>query len=174
MTSIEDITASIIFREGGFVYDPDDPGGPTKYGVTLAIARQHNLDKDGDGWVTAEDVKRLTKTDAKRIILHAFFRKPKIDKLPKALHPTVSDMQVNAGANAIKILQRLLAKFDQPVNVDGVLGIWACLPTLAKSAEISKTKTYLDLFEKAFAPRHWRAETFLRIPKFGDRKNSFA
>ena len=55
-----------------------------------------------------------------------------------------------------------------------ILGIWACLPTLAKSAEISKTKTYLDLFEKAFAPRHWRAETFLRIPKFGDRKNSFA
>ena len=122
MTSIEDITASIIFREGGFVYDPDDPGGPTKYGVTLATARQHNLDKDGDGWVTAEDVKRLTKTDAKQIILHAFFRKPKIDKLPKALHPTVFDMQVNAGANAIKILQRLLAKFDQPVNVDGVLG----------------------------------------------------
>ena len=119
---IEQITAEIISREGGYVNDPDDPGGPTKYGVTLATARQHNLDKDGDGWVTAEDVKRLTKADAKRIFIHSYFRKPKIDKLPKALHPTVFDMQVNAGANAIKILQRLLAKFDQPVNVDGALG----------------------------------------------------
>ena len=50
---IEQITAAIISREGGFVNDPDDPGGPTKYGVTLATAQQHNLDKNGDGRVTA-------------------------------------------------------------------------------------------------------------------------
>lgn len=120
--TIEEITADIVAREGGYVNDPDDPGGPTKYGVTLATARQHKLDKDGDGRVTAEDVKRLTKEDATRIFLHSYFRKPKIDKLPKALHATVFDMQVNAGANAIKILQRLLCEFDQPVSVDGALG----------------------------------------------------
>ena len=120
--TIEEITADIVAREGGYVNDPDDPGGPTKYGVTLATARQHKLDKDGDARVTAEDVKRLTKEDATRIFLHSYFRKPKIDKLPKALHATVFDMQVNAGANAIKILQRLLCEFNQPVSVDGALG----------------------------------------------------
>ena len=122
MQTIEHITAAIISREGGYVNDPDDPGGPTKYGVTLATARQHNLDKNGDGRVTAEDVKRLTTDDAEQIFIHSYFRKPKIDKLPKALHATVFDMQVNAGANAIKILQRLLASFDQTVSVDGALG----------------------------------------------------
>lgn len=120
--TIEEITADIVAREGGYVNDPDDPGGPTKYGVTLATARQHNLDKNGDGRVTAEDVKRLTKEDAAQIFLHSYFRKPKLDKLPKEMHATVFDMQVNAGANAIKILQRLLGEFNQPVSVDGALG----------------------------------------------------
>ena len=54
-----------------------------------------------------------------------------------------------------------------------ILGIWACLSTLAKSAEISKTKTYLDLFEKAFAPRHWRAETFFMYPQIWRQKKLF-
>ena len=72
--------------------------------------------------MTAQDVKQLTKVDAKRIFIHAYICKPKIDKLPKALHPTVFDIQVNVGSNAIKILQRLLASFDQPVSVDGALG----------------------------------------------------
>ena len=120
--TIEEITADIVAREGGYVNDPDDSGGPTKYGVTLATARQHDLDKNGDGRVTAEDVKRLTTADAKQIFLHSYFRKPKIDKLPKALHATVFDMQVNAGANAVRILQRLLREFNYPVSVDGALG----------------------------------------------------
>ena len=72
--------------------------------------------------MTVEDVKRLTTTDAEHIFIHSYFRKPKIDKLPKALHATVFDMQVNAGANAIKILQRLLGEFDQTVSVNGALG----------------------------------------------------
>lgn len=86
---IEQITAEIISRGGGHVNGIDDPGGPTIFGVTLVTARQHHRDKIGDGRVREEDEKRLTKTDTKRIILHAFFRKPKIDKLSKALqtHP---------------------------------------------------------------------------------------
>jgi hypothetical protein len=92
MQKIEHITAAIISREGGYVNDPDDLGGPTKFGVTLATAQGHNLDKNGDGRVTAEDVKRLTTDDAAQIFIHSYFRKPKIDKLPKALHPTVFDL----------------------------------------------------------------------------------
>ena len=34
MQSIHEIASDIVAREGGFVNDPDDPGGATKYGVT--------------------------------------------------------------------------------------------------------------------------------------------
>ena len=39
MHDIEEITAEIVRREGGFVNDPDDPGGATKYGVTIHTLR---------------------------------------------------------------------------------------------------------------------------------------
>ena len=35
MHSVESIAAEIVRREGGYVNDPDDPGGATKHGVTL-------------------------------------------------------------------------------------------------------------------------------------------
>ena len=35
MHSVESIAAEIVRREGGFVNDPDDPGGATRHGVTL-------------------------------------------------------------------------------------------------------------------------------------------
>lgn len=38
------------------------------------------------------------------------------------LQPSVFDMYVNAGANAIRILQRLLGQMGYDVAVDGVLG----------------------------------------------------
>ena len=47
---------------------------------------------------------------------------PNIHLLPQALQATMFDMQVNAGGNAIKILQRLLGQFQAQVSVDGALG----------------------------------------------------
>ena len=35
MKSVEDIARAIVVREGGYVNDPDDPGGATNFGVTI-------------------------------------------------------------------------------------------------------------------------------------------
>lgn len=50
--------------EGGFVNLPDDPGGATKYGISLKYAQMVGLDKDNDGDTDAEDIKLLTVQDA--------------------------------------------------------------------------------------------------------------
>lgn len=117
MQTVDEITAEIVKREGGYVNDPDDPGGPTKYGVTIHTLRRLRGDQ-----ITAADVRALTVQEAVDIYKVHYFEKPRIDELPGPLQATVYDMQVNAGANAIRILQRLLPEFGETVSVDGGLG----------------------------------------------------
>jgi lysozyme family protein len=122
MRSVTDIAEEIIAREGGYVNDPDDPGGATNFGVTIHTMRRLGIDLDGDGDVDPGDVRRLTRARARDIYVEHYFRRPGIAGLPEALQPSVFDMYVNAGSNAVRILQRLLADFGHPATVDGVIG----------------------------------------------------
>lgn len=122
MTDIEAIASEIVAREGGYVKDPDDPGGATKYGVTLGTLRRLGVDVDGDGRVGESDVKRLDRATAVRIFLEHYYRRPGIASLPEPLQASVFDMYVNAGTNAVKILQRLLGRMGERVATDGIIG----------------------------------------------------
>ncbi|WP_134679250.1 holin-associated N-acetylmuramidase [Paracoccus ravus] len=122
MKTVEQIAREIVTREGGYVNDPDDPGGATNYGVTLTTLRGLGEDGNGDGKVDLEDLKALDRADAQRIFVTHYFRKPRLGELPEPLQPSVFDMQVNAGANAVKILQRLLTRMGFATNPDGVIG----------------------------------------------------
>lgn len=117
-----DIAREIVAREGGYVNDPADPGGATNYGVTIHTMRRLALDLTGDGRVGIDDVKRLTRDQAVEIFLRDYFEKQGIDRLPRCLQASVFDMYVNAGANAVKILQRLLTDLGWPLVADGVIG----------------------------------------------------
>ncbi len=122
MLNVAQVAAEIVAREGGYVNDPDDPGGPTKYGVTLATLRRLNRDLTGDRRVTEADIRALTEAEAARIFVDQFFKAPGLDRLPEAIQPSVFDMYVNSGANAVRILQRLLCDMRMAVDVDGVIG----------------------------------------------------
>ncbi|MCT8328629.1 holin-associated N-acetylmuramidase [Albidovulum sediminis] len=122
MPSVEEIARDIAAREGGYVNDPDDPGGATRHGVTLATMRRLGIDLDGDGQVTAADVRRLTRARAEEIFVEEYFRRPGLALLPEAVQASVFDMYVNAGAEAVRLLQRLLNQMGYPVAVDGVIG----------------------------------------------------
>lgn len=122
MQSVRSIAFEIIRREGGFVNDPDDPGGPTKFGVTLQTLRALGLDLNKDGRVDTADVALLTQAQAVDIFIEDFFDRPRIAMLPEALWPSVFDMYVNAGSNAVRILQRLLGEMGFDLRVDGIIG----------------------------------------------------
>lgn len=122
MQTVREIAREIVAREGGYVNDPDDPGGATNFGVTIHTMRRLGLDLTGDGVVGVADVRALTRAQAEDIFVDHYFHRPRIAALPKVLQASVFDMYVNAGANAVKILQRLLRQMGQEVSVDGAIG----------------------------------------------------
>ena len=130
MLMVRAIAEDIIAREGGFVDDPDDPGGATNFGVTIHTMRRLGLDLNEDGDVDVRDVRLLGRDQAIEIFLEHYYRRPKIARLPEALQPSVFDMYVNAGAQAVQILQRLLRDMGLEIAVDGVID-----PQTARAAE---------------------------------------
>jgi lysozyme family protein len=122
MSSVQDLAEAIVAREGGFVNDPADPGGATNHGVTIGTLRRLGLDLTGDGQVSEADVRALTRERAVEIFLEHYFRRPGIGGLPEALQPSVFDMYVNAGSNAVKVLQRLITAMGFPCPDDGQIG----------------------------------------------------
>ncbi len=188
MPTVSQIADEIIAREGGYVNDPDDPGGATKYGVTVHTMRRLGLDLDGDGRVSSADVRRLTRKQARDIMVEHYFIRPRIAELPEPLHATVFDMQVNAGAHAVRLLQRLLSDMGEPVAVDGVIGpqtIGAAARAHARAPDhiadaygIARRNYYYRLADRRPASRKYarrrdggkggwitRAETFI-APRF--------
>ncbi len=122
MQTVREIATEIVAREGGFVDDPDDPGGATKYGVTIHTLRRLGLDVSGDGMVNRMDVKMLTKSKAIDIFVAHYFDQPRLALLPSDLQSSVFDMYVNAGSQAVKILQILLREMGFTISIDGVIG----------------------------------------------------
>ena len=122
MRSVRQLAEEIVAREGGFVNDPDDPGGATNFGVTIHTMRRLGLDLDGNGIIDTADLRALTRERAVDIFIAQYYHRTGIAHLPEVLRPSVFDMQVNAGANAVRILQTLLREMGHAVDVDGVIG----------------------------------------------------
>lgn len=165
MQSITDIAAEIVQRECGYVNDPDDPGGPTKYGVTIHTMRRLGLDLNGDGRIDAIDVQQLDRAQAVTIFVEHYYHRPRIDRLPQVIQASVFDMYVNAGANAVRMLQRLLVDMRIPVAVDGVIGpqtiaaanraAGAAPDHLADAYGIARRNYYYDLADRRPASRKY-------------------
>lgn len=122
MKSVQDLAEEIVAREGGFVDDPDDPGGATNHGVTIHTLRRLGDDLNRDGRIDTQDLRALTRAQAVQLFIDHYFTKPGLAALPAVLQPSVFDMQVNAGANAVRVLQRLLSSMGFPCTADGVVG----------------------------------------------------
>src|ERR1700716_3097473 len=81
---ITDYAWDIVQREGGYVDNPHDSGGPTNPGVPLVYARGQGLafDLNGDGVVDAEDIKLITPAMAVAVFVIDFFLEPNFNVLP--------------------------------------------------------------------------------------------
>tara|TARA_R100000963_G_C4537062_1_gene35886 strand:+ start:39 stop:254 length:216 start_codon:yes stop_codon:yes gene_type:complete len=68
LTKFDDIIEVVLEHEGGYVNDPDDPGGETNFGV----AKRSHPDVD---------IANLTKDSAKEIYKEHYWDKNKVESL---------------------------------------------------------------------------------------------
>jgi lysozyme family protein len=121
--------------EGGYVNHPRDPGGPTKYGITLAtLANYRNTHVD------ATDVQHLSLAEATAILEQQYWRKIWGDDLPRGIDYAIFDFAVNSGpAQAVKKVQEILH-----MDRDGVMGAFTLNALKAVDSE-TFIKEYMDL-----------------------------
>jgi len=104
--------------EGGLVDHPSDPGGITKWGISLRFLRAIKIDINGDGVINGKDIRSLTEYQVTKLYRDHFWSKCYCDFLPAGVDLAVFDCGVNQGPNRAKrFLQKALK-----VRVDGRVG----------------------------------------------------
>lgn len=117
MADFEKAIVHVLKWEGGYVNHPSDPGGHTNRGITMGVFRKHSQRLLGMS-PTIENLKTLTKGQAKTIYRKVFWDKIKGDEIrSQDLANALFDAHVNMGGNGIKLMQRLLN-----VATDGSVG----------------------------------------------------
>ena len=128
MKEFNEIADFVLGHEGGFVNDPDDPGGITNFGFTakyLTGLNRWQYDLDGDGVIGLDDMKKFTRNSAVAE-LYAIWVSDNYH-LIKGLEISkrVFDFAVNAGqVTAVKLLQRTYNFYVNSATLkeDGILG----------------------------------------------------
>ncbi len=101
-----------------FVNDAHDPGGPTKYGITI-----HTLASWRDMPVTPEDVEALTELEAQEIYLDRYWYPLSCDQLPDPVAICIFDSGVLYGTLVSGMLAQETANaHGDELAVDGILG----------------------------------------------------
>lgn len=123
---------TVFLHEGIFSDDADDPGGPTKYGISLRLAEQigdldgdgHlDLDLDCDGDVDVGDIRMMTPDHAATVYYNLFWRKDS-GLLPACIGIKRFNLAVNMGTHqANKLLQRAARSCTGEALIDdGLIG----------------------------------------------------
>ena len=127
----EKALAFVLLHEGSkFVNNPADPGGATKYGISLRAAADlgHlaglDLDLNHDGRVDAADIADLTQDEAGQLYRAGFWDRFDYGQIADFMTAAkLFDLAVNMGpVQAHKQVQRALRCAWLPVTEDGILG----------------------------------------------------
>jgi lysozyme family protein len=117
----------VLQHEGGFVNNPNDPGGATNYGISLYFLENHPQigDLNHDGAINIADIRSMTLTQAESIYQTQwwdFYHYGNVNN--QQLATKVFDTSVNMGPSpAHRFLQQAVnAVANAGLTVDGQLG----------------------------------------------------
>ncbi|MEG3788949.1 glycosyl hydrolase 108 family protein [Lysobacter sp. CCNWLW3] len=105
--------------EGGYVDDPNDPGGATNKGITLRTFQTY-AERVLNLAPTLANLQALSDEQAGVLYRALYWDALRCDQIQlQCLAEDLFDFYVNAGVHAVFLIQRLLGA---PVAVDGVFG----------------------------------------------------
>lgn len=90
--NFNDCLTRLLKDEGGYSNDPNDSGGATNYGITIADYRKY-INKNG----TSLDVRNMKIDDAKKIYKTKYWDALDCDNLPNGVDYSCFDYGVNSG-----------------------------------------------------------------------------
>jgi lysozyme family protein len=174
MKTVDQMIDDILRREGGYVNHPADRGGPTNFGITHATLASYR----GLASCSADDVRTMTKQEARTIYAQNYYFAPRINLLPAEIQSFVFDCAVNHGpAQAIRFVQQVCTQRDtRPLEVDG-----RCGPaTASRAAELlvnvgddfmralveRRRQFYLDLIARKPSQEAFRKGWMNRLAEF--------
>lgn len=109
----------LLKAEGGYVNNPNDPGGETNMGVTKATFNRAKK----DGLVKSANVRSLTKNEVRAIFEKYYYIPCKAGLLPEPVATIYFDMAINSGPSAaMRTLHRAMAAISEPVAETGIGG----------------------------------------------------
>jgi lysozyme family protein len=109
--------AFTLAQEGGYVDDPDDSGGATNMGITLATLQQW----DHDAALDPANVEAMTRQTAAAIYRAMYWNTLNGDSLPPGVDLSAFDFGVNAGPGRSAVLLQEALGFTGD-EVDGCVG----------------------------------------------------
>lgn len=129
-------------QEGGYSDDPNDPGGATNYGITLATLREYT----GNDALTADDIRDIPMDTVHAIYGSDYWNRLRCDALPAGVDLMVFDHGVNAGTGrSAMILQQAIGLTG--AAVDGSIGP----QTLAAVGQMAAASLINDLAARQHA-----------------------
>ncbi len=122
MANFELYFPTLLKHEGGFVNNPNDPGGATNKGITLKTFRAMYKPT-----ATVEDLKNISNVVVKSIYKKNYWNLLNLDLIKnQKLAETVFDMGVNAGVSRSAKMLQYVANTILPQNksfvIDGIIG----------------------------------------------------
>lgn len=119
MTSFDDAFAALLGNEGGYVDNPSDPGGATRWGVTERVARAHGYTGDMHDFPIEQ---------AKQIAKGCYWDPYQCDQFDPRIAFQVFDAAYNGGRPAQWLQQAVGATADGVIGAQTIASVRASDP----------------------------------------------